>query len=67
MGTVHRIDCPLSIPENKINPHNARTSRAQIRDLAESIKSFGFGSSVLIDERNSLLGSRGKADETDSR
>src|ERR1700719_4161980 len=40
----HRIDRLLSIQEIKANPRNARThSKAQIRQIAESIKTLGFG------------------------
>ena len=42
MVTRHRIDRLLSIQEIKANPRNARShSKAQIRQIAESIKAFG--------------------------
>jgi hypothetical protein len=44
MVTRHRIDRLLSIQEIKANPRNARThSKVQTRQIAESIKAFGFG------------------------
>src|ERR1019366_6959487 len=57
MVTRHRIDRRLSIQEIKANPRNARThSQAQIRQIAESIKAFGFGAPVLVDETLTLIG-----------
>jgi ParB-like nuclease domain len=56
MATRHRIDRLLSIQEIKANPRNARThSKAQIRQIAESIKAFGFGAPVLVDETLTLI------------
>jgi hypothetical protein len=56
MVTRQRIDRLLSIQEIKANPRNARThSKAQIRQIAESIKAFGFGAPVLVDETFTLI------------
>jgi DNA modification methylase len=61
MVTRQRIDRLLSIQEIKANPHNARThSKAQIRQIAESIKAFGFGAPVLVDETLTLIGGYGR-------
>src|ERR1700722_10034015 len=57
----HRIDRRLPIQEIKANPRNARThSKAQIRQIAESIKAFGFGAPVLVDETLTLIGGYGR-------
>jgi DNA modification methylase len=56
MATRQRIDRRLSIQEIKANLRNARThSKAQIRQIAESIKAFGFGAPVLVDETFTLI------------
>jgi ParB-like chromosome segregation protein Spo0J len=61
MVTRQRIDRLLSIQEIKANPRNARThSKAQIRQIAESIKAFGFGAPVLVDETLTLIGGYGR-------
>ena len=61
MVTRQRIDRLLSIEEIKANPRNARThSKAQIRQIAESIKAFGFGAPVLVDETLTLIGGYGR-------
>ena len=61
MVTRHRIDRLLSIEEIKANPRNARThSKAQIRQIAESIKASGFGAPVLVDETFTLIGGYGR-------
>ena len=61
MVTRHRIDRLLSIQEIKANPRNARShSKAQIRQIAESIKAFGFGAPVLVDETLTLIGGYGR-------
>jgi ParB-like chromosome segregation protein Spo0J len=37
-------------------PHNARThSKRQIRQIADSIKEFGFTNPVLIDRNNTIV------------
>jgi hypothetical protein len=61
MVTRQRIDRQLSIQEIKANPRNARThSKVQIRQIAESIKAFGFGAPVLVDETLTLIGGYGR-------
>jgi DNA modification methylase len=50
-----------SLSELTPQRHNARThSRKQIRQIAESIKHFGFLNAVLIDERGSILAGHGR-------
>jgi hypothetical protein len=44
-------------------PYNARThSKAQIRKIAESIRSFGFTNPVLIDGENTIVAGHGRVD-----
>src|SRR6516164_6747190 len=44
-------------------PRNARThSRKQIRQLAESIRCFGFTNPVLIDRDNRILAGHGRVE-----
>src|ERR1700727_1371568 len=44
-------------------PRNARThSRKQIRQIAESIRRFGFTNPVLIDGENRILAGHGRVD-----
>jgi hypothetical protein len=52
MVTRQRIDRLLQIQEIKVNPRNARThSKAQIAQIAESIKAYGFGAPVWWTKR----------------
>ena len=45
----------------ELNPRNARThSKTQIRQIAASIREFGFASPILIDERNKLIAGHGR-------
>src|SRR4051794_5603074 len=45
----------------KTNPYNARThSKKQIRQIADSVRAFGFTSPVLIDENSVLLAGHGR-------
>jgi DNA modification methylase len=61
MDTVRRTDCLLPLRDIKPNPRNARThSKAQLRQIAESIKAFGFGPPVLVDESNTLIAGHGR-------
>src|ERR1019366_9055299 len=61
MVTRQRTDRLLKIQEIKADPRNARThSQAQIRQIAESIKAFGFGAPVLVDETLTLIGGYGR-------
>lgn len=46
----------------KHNPHNSRThSKRQIRQIADSIKAFGFNNPVLLDEANTIIAGHGRA------
>jgi DNA modification methylase len=50
---------PAAIPT--ANPHNARThSKHQIRQIADSIETFGFTNPVLVDERNTVIAGHGR-------
>lgn len=61
MAVLQRIDRLLPLKDIKPNQRNARThSKAQIRQIAESIKAFGFGAPVLVDEALVSLGGRGR-------
>lgn len=51
----------LSVVELKAAPRNARThSRRQIRQIADSIKRFGFTNPVLIDDEGMILAGHGR-------
>lgn len=43
------------------NPRNARThSRAQIKQIADSIRAFGFTNPILVDEDDRVLAGHGR-------
>jgi DNA modification methylase len=43
--------------------HNARThSKHQIRQIAASIKAFGFANPILVDQNNTIIAGHGRAD-----
>ncbi|SPF75988.1 Modification methylase DpnIIB [Aliiroseovarius pelagivivens] len=43
------------------NPHNARThDRRQLRQIADSIRAFGFTNPILVDESNVLIAGHGR-------
>lgn len=45
----------------KPNPHNSRThSKHQIRQIADSIKAFGFTNPVLVDKNNMVIAGHGR-------
>ena len=47
----------------KPNPRNARThSKKQIRQIAESIRLFGFTNPVLVDSEGMILAGHGRAE-----
>ena len=47
----------------KINPHNSRThSKKQIRQIADSIRAFGFVVPLIIDENGMLVAGHGRLD-----
>jgi ParB-like chromosome segregation protein Spo0J len=51
----------LPIDQLRPWPRNARThSRKQIKQIAESIRRFGFTNPVLIDGENSILAGHGR-------
>ena len=61
MDTVRRKNCLLPIREIKPNPRNAHThSKAQICQIAESVKLLGFGAPVLVDETFTLIAGEGR-------
>jgi DNA modification methylase len=50
---------PAAIPT--ANPHNARThSKHQIRQIADSIETFGFTNPVLVDDKNTVIAGHGR-------
>jgi len=54
-----------NIKINKLKPHpqNARThSKKQIRQIAQSIETFGFTNPVLIDGKNNILAGHGRVE-----
>lgn len=53
----------ISIKDLKLYPKNARThSPKQIRQIAKSIKSFGFTNPVLVDKDNCILAGYGRVE-----
>jgi DNA modification methylase len=45
----------------KANPHNSRThSKRQVRQIADSMKAFGFTNPILLDERNTIIAGHGR-------
>lgn len=53
----------LKITQLKAYPKNARTHSAkQIRQIARSIKEFGFTNPILIDEDNNILAGHGRVE-----
>lgn len=57
---------PLSVVEVpitalKAHPNNARThSKHQIRQIADSIRTFGFTNPVLINQENTIMAGHGR-------
>jgi hypothetical protein len=57
---------PLSVAEVpitalKAHPHNARThSKHQIRQIADSIRTFGFTNPVLVNQENMIMAGHGR-------
>ena len=61
MVAIRRIERVLSIKDIKPNPSNARVhSNRQIGQIADSIKAFGFGAPVLVDETLTLIAGHGR-------
>src|SRR5262249_30246727 len=53
----------LPVHELRQNPNNARThSKKQIRQIANSIKQFGFCNPALIDDRNQIIAGHGRVE-----
>lgn len=51
------------IEELRPNPHNARThSKHQLRQIAESIRVFGFANPVLIDGQGQIIAGHGRVE-----
>ena len=51
----------VALSQIKPNPCNARThSKNQIRQIADSVRAFGFTSPVLIDENGVILAGHGR-------
>jgi ParB/Sulfiredoxin domain len=51
------------VSDLKPNPRNARThSKHQIRQIAESIRAFGFTNPVLVDGRDQILAGHGRVE-----
>jgi ParB-like chromosome segregation protein Spo0J len=58
-GTIEN----LPVDQLRPWPRNARThSRKQIKQIAESIRRFGFTNPVLIDGENRILAGHGRVD-----
>jgi ParB-like chromosome segregation protein Spo0J len=52
-----------SIDTLSANPHNARThSKHQIRQIADSLKAFGFTNPVLIDSQSTIVAGHGRVE-----
>jgi DNA modification methylase len=51
----------LPVGKLKTNPQNARThSKRQIRQIADSVREFGFASPLLVDRRNIVVAGHGR-------
>lgn len=51
----------VNIDQLRPSPHNARThSKHQIRQIAESIRAFGFTNPVLVDGENQIVAGHGR-------
>lgn len=60
--SAERIDM-MPISRLSLYPQNARThSRKQIRQIAESIRRFGFTNPVLIDDANQIMAGHGRVE-----
>lgn len=61
MVAIRRLERALSIQDIKPNPRNPRVhSNRQIDQIADSIKAFGFGAPVLVDETLTLIAGHGR-------
>jgi DNA modification methylase len=60
-GSLELIKLPIS--SLKPSPHNARThSKRQIRQIADSIRTFGFLGHVLIDKDHTIIAGHGRVE-----
>ena len=60
--TAHALE-RLPVDQLRPWPRNARThSRKQVRQIAESIRRFGFTNPVLIDGENRILAGHGRVE-----
>jgi len=60
---LHLTVVYLLLSALRINPHNARThSKHQIRQIAASIREFGFLNAILIDANNVIIAGHGRAE-----
>ena len=51
----------LGVSQLRLLANNARThSKKQVRQIADSIKSFGFTNPVLVDDAGAILAGHGK-------
>jgi len=47
----------------KSNPHNSRThTKRQVRQIADSMKAFGFTNPILLDESNTIVAGHGRVE-----
>jgi len=61
MVAIRRTERLLPIEEIKPNPRNVRThSKAQVRQIAESLRACGFCAPVLVDETLTLIAGHGR-------
>ncbi|PCJ61089.1 MAG: DNA methylase N-4 [Rhodospirillaceae bacterium] len=62
MGTIDSVEVEeLSLSDLISNPRNARThAPAQIRQIAASIREFGFTNPLLIDDANNIIAGHGR-------
>ena len=63
MPSTHQNITPRAITALRPYPRNARThSRKQLRQIADSIREFGFTNPVLIDEAGMILAGHGRVE-----
>ena len=66
LGILHDADCRVELIDvDRLTPckANARThSRKQIRQIADSIKRFGFNNPILIDDAGEIIAGHGRAE-----
>ena len=58
---MQRVQRDIPVAEIKPNPHNARTHSArQTKQIADSIRKFGFAAPVVVDENSVLIAGEGR-------